>query len=124
MKKRTASFGVGISVLSIVLFYIAYDHVFFVNLFSKNIAGLLTWSVFSGLVVVFYHYLNKKIALLIFLIGYVVAFGSLFYTFTNSSNTFDSITGSLRFIFILAGGFAVSLVNEAVLYLLDKKRRA
>lgn len=124
MKKRTALFGVGISVLSIVLFYIAYDYVFYVNLFSKNVAGLLTWSVFSALVVVFYHHLNKKIALLIFLIGYVLAFGSLFYTFTNSGNTFDSITGSLRFIFILAGGFAISLVNEAILYFLSKKRKA
>lgn len=124
MKKRTTLFGVGISALTVFLFYIAYTYVFPVNLFDRNIVGLLIWSVFSGLVVVFYHYLHRKLALLIFLISYAIAFGSLFYTITNTNNTFDSITGSLLFIFILIGGFGISLLSEAVLHLIRLRRKA
>lgn len=123
MKKRTPLSGVGISVLSLLLFYIAYRYLFFVNLFKENFFGLMLWSLFSGLVVAIYVHLEMKIGLIIFLVCYIIGFGALFVTFWNTDNVFASITGQLLFIYILFGGFVVSLVVELVLWLMKRNKK-
>ncbi len=122
MKKGAIPLALGVFALAMLLFYVVYEYVFFVNLFQENVVGLTIWSLFAGLITFIYAYFERKFGLGIFLISYVAAFIALFVIFSNTDYTFANITGLLSFIYILIGGFALSFVVEAILWFTKRKK--
>ncbi len=124
MKKSAPLLAVGVFALTIALFYIVYEYVFYVNLFNENVFGLIVWSLFAGLVTFVYALFDRKYGLGIFMISYVTAFMLLYMTFSDTDNTFANITGLLMFIFVLLGGFILSIIVEGILLLAKKKSKS
>lgn len=122
MKKQAPLLGLGIIALSLLLFYVFYEYVFYVNLFNENVVGLAIWSAFIGLVFFLYAFTSRKISLLIMSLFYVVAYGVLFSIFYQNEDPFANITGLLIFIFIIIGGFLVTLLYEGYMWYTKKYR--
>lgn len=122
MKKQAPLLGLGIIALSLLLFYVFYEYVFYVNLFNENVVGLAIWSAFIGLVFFLYAFTSRKISLLIMSLFYVVAYGVLFSIFYQNEDPFANITGLLMFIFIIIGGFLVTLLYEGFMWYKKKYR--
>lgn len=122
MKKQAPLLGLGIIALSLLLFYVFYEYVFYVNLFNENVVGLAIWSTFIGLVFFLYAFTSRKISLLIMSLFYVVAYGVLFSIFYQNEDPFANITGLLMFIFIIIGGFLVTLLYEGFMWYKKKYR--
>ncbi len=122
MKKQAPLLGLGIIALSLLLFYVFYEYVFYVNLFNENVVGLAIWSAFIGLVFFLYAFTSRKISLLIMSLFYVVAYGVLFSIFYQNEDPFANITGLLMFIFIIIGGFLVTLLYEGYMWYTKKYR--
>lgn len=122
MKKQAPLLGLGIIALSLLLFYVFYEYVFYVNLFNENVVGLAIWSTFIGLVFFLYAFTSRKISLLIMSLFYVVAYGVLFSIFYQNEDPFANITGLLMFIFIIIGGFLVTLLYEGFVWYKKKYR--
>lgn len=124
VKKQAPLIGLGVFALTLSLFYLSYEYVFFVNLFSENVVGLIIWSFFIAVAFSLFSFLEKKVALVIMLITYVSAFVTLFMIFSDTDNTFNNITGLLMFIIIIISGFVVSLIVEIILWFLKKKKNS
>ncbi len=122
MKKQAPLLGLGIIALSLLLFYVFYEYVFYVNLFNENVVGLAIWSTFIGLVFFLYAFTSRKTSLLIMSLFYVVAYGVLFSIFYQNEDPFANITGLLMFIFIIIGGFLVTLLYEGFMWYKKKYR--
>lgn len=124
VKKQAPLIGLGVFALTILLFYLSYEYVFFVNLFSENVVGLIIWSFFIAVAFSLFSFLEKKVALMIMLLTYVSAFITLFIIFSDTDNTFNNITGLLMFIIIIIGGFVVSLIMEIILWFFIKRKNS
>ncbi len=124
IKKQAPLIGLGVFALTLSLFYVSYEYVFFVNLFSENFVGLIIWSFFIAVAFSLFSFLEKKIALVIMLLTYVGAFITLFMIFSDTDNTFNNITGLLMFIIIIIGGFAFSVLTEIILWFLKRKKNS
>lgn len=124
VKKQAPLIGLGVFALTILLFYLSYEYVFFVNLFSENVVGLIIWSFFIAVAFSLFSFLEKKVALMIMLLTYVSAFITLFIIFSDTDYTFNNITGLLMFIIIIIGGFVVSLIMEIILWFFIKRKNS
>lgn len=124
IKKQAPLIGLGVFALTLSLFYVSYEYVFFVNLFSENVVGLIIWSFFIAVAFSLFSFLEKKIALVIMLLTYITAFITLFMIFSDTDNTFNNITGLLMFIIIIIGGFVFSVLTEIILWILKKKKNS
>jgi|SRR5690554_1640203 len=124
LKKQAPLIGLGVFALTLLLFYLCYEYVFYVNLFSENIIGLVIWSFFIAVAFSLFSFLERKVSLIIMLLTYVSAFISLFVIFSDSDNTFSNITGLLTFIFVVIGGFLLAVVIEITQWVISKKKNS
>lgn len=124
VKKQAPLIGLGVFALTLLLFYLSYEYVFYVNLFRENFFGLVIWSFFIAAAFSLFSFLEKKVALVIMSLTYVSAFITLFVIFSDTDNTFNNITGLLSFIVIIIIGFIISVIIEAIQWILKNKQKS
>lgn len=125
MKPRKYVFfvGGGFTLVTFLLFYFGVAYALDQELLLENILAFVVFSVLVGLIASVFAYIKHNLGLIIFSLGYVVAFGSMIYTFLSEMTGWEGLVGLLQMMLILGVGILIATVSEITLYFINKSKQ-
>lgn len=122
-KSKYVAVFLAITILTIILFSIGVfvligEPFKFVFILRYSIVGIIL-----GVVFVTMLYLKKRIAYILFIIGYFISFSIMFHSFTIKNDGWAGIMGVLSWLIFMGGSIALGVVSELV-FLLYKRLKA
>jgi len=90
----------------------------------ENYLAFALFSLLVGVISACFVFFNLSIGFIIFTLGYVIGFGSMFYAFYDGMTGWGDLIGLIQMMFILGIGLALAVVVEIVLLIIKKVKKA
>ncbi|PKM65028.1 MAG: hypothetical protein CVU94_09615 [Firmicutes bacterium HGW-Firmicutes-19] len=123
-KKFALPVGVVFFLLTFALFYIGVALILQNPLVLENYLAFAVFSLLVGIISACFVFFNLSIGFLIFTLGYVIGFGSMFYAFYEGMTGWGDLIGLIQMMFILGIGLATAVIVEIILLVIKKVKKA
>jgi hypothetical protein len=123
-KKFALPVGISFFVLTFALFYIGVALILGNPLVLENYLAFAVFSLLVGIISACFVFFNLSIGFLIFTLGYVIGFGSMFLAFYDGMTGWGDLIGLIQMMFILGIGLATAVIVEIVLLIIKKVKKA
>lgn len=122
-KKYTLPVGLVIAVLTAAMLYVGVAVVLNNPLELQNILVFITFGVLLGAIFACFVYFRLSVGFYLFLVSYIVAFATMFVTFTQDIDGWGGIIAIIQLMFILGIGLVSSLIAELVLFIMRRSKQ-
>jgi hypothetical protein len=123
-KKFAIPVGISFFVLTFALFYIGVALILGNPLVLENYLAFAVFSLLVGIISACFIFFSLSIGFLIFSLGYVIGFGSMFLAFYDRMTGWGDLIGLIQMMFILGIGLATAVIVEIVLLIVKKVKKA
>lgn len=120
INKQAIYYGLGLFVTTFILLYTGIHFFLGVEIVLNNYLAYLAFSTLLGLVTFILASFKSKIGLIVFTTAYLIAFISMFYTFSQSLDGWQDLIGLLQMMIVLGIGLIVSVIAQIVLHYRNK----
>lgn len=121
-KKHTLPTGLVIAILTASMLYVGVAIILNNPLELQNIFVFITFGVLLGTIFACFVYFRLAIGFYLFLVSYIVAFATMFVTFTQDLDGWGGIIAIIQLMFILGIGLISSLVAEFVIFIIRRSK--
>lgn len=123
-KKYALPVGAAFFVLTFALFYIGVALILQNPLVLENYLAFAVFSLLVGVISACFVFFNLSKGFIIFTLGYVIGFGSMFYAFSGNLDGWGDLIGLIQMMFILGIGLATAIIVEIILLIIKKVKKA
>ncbi len=123
-KKFALPVGGAFFVLTFALFYIGVALILQNPLVLENYLAFALFSLLVGIISACFVFFNLSIGFIIFTLGYVIGFGSMFYAFYDGMTGWGDLIGLIQMMFILGIGLAAAVIVEIIILIIKKVKKA
>ncbi len=123
-KKFALPVGAVFFVLTFALFYIGVALILGNPLVLTNYLAFAIFSFLVGIIAACFVFFNLSIGFVIFSLGYVLGFGSMFWAFNEGMTGWGDLIGLIQMMFILGIGLASAVIVEIILLIIKKVKKA
>jgi hypothetical protein len=123
-KKFALLVGAAFFVLTFALFYIGVALILQNPLVLENYLAFALFSLLVGVISACFVFFNLSIGFIIFTLGYVIGFGSMFYAFSGNMDGWGDLIGLIQMMFILGIGLVTAIIVEVILLIIKKVKKA
>lgn len=123
-KKFALPVGATFFVLTFVLFYIGVALILQNPLVLENYLAFALFSLLVGVISACFVFFNLSVGFVIFALGYVIGFGSMFWAFNEGMTGWGDLIGLIQMMFILGIGLATAIIVEIILLIIKKVKKA
>lgn len=123
-KKFALPVGAVFFVLTFALFYIGVALILGNPLVLQNYLAFAVFSLLVGIIAACFVFFSLNIGFVIFTLGYLVGFGSMFYAFYDGMTGWGDLIGLIQMMFILGIGLASAVIVEVILLIIKKVKKA
>lgn len=124
MKPRKKVFYVGGAyvVVTFLLFYVGVAVVLDQPVLPENLLAFGLFALLVGLISGIFAFIKNNYGLIIFSVGYVIAFGFMYYTFLSDMTGWEGLIGLIQMMMILGISIAVAIVAEVIVFFMNKNK--
>lgn len=123
-KKHALPVGGAFFVLTFALFYIGVALILQNPLVLENYLAFALFSLLVGVIAACFVFFNLSVGFVIFTLGYVIGFGSMFWSFNQDMTGWGDLIGLIQMMFILGIGLATAIIVEIILLIIKKVKKA
>ncbi len=120
INKYSLYYGFGFFISTFILLYVGIHFFLGSDLVFKNYVAYLAFSTIVGLVFFIFASFKQKSGLLIFTLAYLIAFVSMFYSFSQKLDGWQDLIGLLQMMLILGVGLVLSVIIQIIIYYKNK----
>lgn len=122
INKQAIYYGLGLFVTTFILLYTGIHFFLGVEIVLNNYLAYLAFSTLLGLVTFILASFKSKIGLIVFTTTYLIAFISMFYTFSQSLDGWQDLIGLLQMMLVLGLGLLFSILLQILTYFKNKHK--
>lgn len=125
MKPRKNVFFVGgsFAIVTFALFYFGVAFALDQEILLENLLAFALFGILVGLIASVFAYIKHNLGLIVFSIGYVISFGSMFYIFLSDMSGWSGLIGLIQMMMFLGISIIIATVAEVTLYFVNKSKQ-
>jgi hypothetical protein len=124
VKPRKYVFLVGgsFAIVTFLLFYIGVVFALDQKILVENILAFALFASLVGLIAGVFAFIKHNLGLIIFSVGYLIAFASMIYVFLSDMTGWEGLIGLLQMMIILGASILLATIAEIILYFVNKSK--
>lgn len=121
-RKKVLLVGGTFVIITFLLFYFGVAYALGQEIVLNNVLAYALFAMLVGIIAGVFASFKRNIGLIIFSVAYVIAFGSMIYTFATDMTGWEGLIGLLQMMMILGIGIVLAAVTEVALYFVNKSK--
>lgn len=120
LNKHAVYYGLGFFITSFILLYVGIHFLLQSEITLQNYVAYLVFSTIIGIITFIFANFKNKVGFYVFSLAYLIAFISMFYSFSQKLDGWQDLIGLLQMMMILGIGLIISVIIQVVMHYRNK----